>query len=96
MKAPTPRSVGPHIPPPWEPADVGSLQALARGEANAHQQQRALKWIIEAAAGTYDLSYQPDSERATSFAEGRRFVGLQVVKLLKLNLTAMKEVKNGD
>lgn len=53
-------------------------------------QQRALRWIIERAAGTYDQSFTPDSPRLTDFAEGRRFVGLQIVKLLKINLSTMK------
>lgn len=77
---------------PWKPAkyelpDATSIQALAKGEANPDQQMRVLKWIIESAAGTYEPSYRPGQEgdRDTSFAEGRRFVGLQIVKLLKLN-----------
>jgi hypothetical protein len=73
-------------PPLWETADAGALQALARGEALPHQQQRALDFIIKSLAGTYDMSYRPESDRDTSFAEGRRFVGLQVVKLLNLKL----------
>ncbi len=74
-------------PPEYELADVSAIQALLAGEANADQQARALKWIIEAAAGTYDMSFRPgpSGERDTSFAEGRRFVGLQIVKLMKLD-----------
>lgn len=82
------------IPPKWDDFDAGALKALARGDADAGQQQRALKWIIESAAGTYDLSFRPDPHQ-TAFAEGRRFVGLQVVKLLKIDLPALKERKHG-
>ena len=77
----------PWHPPAYEDYDVRALQALAAGNASDRQQQRALQWIIEAAAGTYDMSYRPggeDGRRDTDFAEGRRFVGLQIVKLLKL------------
>ena len=63
------------------------MQALSRGEATDHQQQHALKFIVEQLAGTYDLSFRPDSPRVTDFAEGRRYVGLQIVKLTKLNLS---------
>lgn len=79
-------------PPEWELPDASALQALERGEANASQQQRALKWIIEQAAATYGMSYRPgeSGDRDTAFAEGRRFVGLQCVKLLRLNLGAMR------
>lgn len=82
---------------PWKPvdydlADAGAIQALHRGEASPDQQQRALKWIIERASGTYDLSYHPGTEgqRDTDFAEGRRFVGLQLVKMVKLQLAALR------
>lgn len=86
MKAP------PYLsPPPYAVLHIASMQALARGEASPHQQQAALKWIIEQAAATYDLSFSPDSDRGTSFAEGRRFVGLQIVKMLKLDKEKLKD-----
>ena len=76
---------------PWHPAPydetiTGALKALHAGSANVGQQQRALKWIIEALCATYDLSYRPGAggERDTAFAEGKRFVGQQIVKQLKL------------
>lgn len=78
--------------PAWMPVaydvpEIAAVKALALGEATAVQQQLALKWMIENAAGTYDLSYRSDAdggERETAFAEGRRFVGLQLVKLINL------------
>ena len=78
------------MPPDWELADAGALQALQRGDASPDMQQRALKYVIEVLAGTYDMSYR-DNDRDTTFAEGRRFVGLQCVKLLKVNLGALKD-----
>lgn len=82
-------------PAEWDVPDAGAVQALARGEASPEQQRRALDWIITAAGGTYDLSFNPDSDRATAFAEGRRFVGLQIVKLIKLNLSQYRTAKGG-
>ena len=93
-KLPGAPSPHPHHPPDWESADATAFQALARGDAASHLQQRALKWIIERAAGTYDMSYRGEAEggdRATAFAEGRRFVGLQVVKLLNLDIKKLKD-----
>lgn len=75
--------------PPAELADAASLRALANGVADSHQQQRALKWIIEQAAGTYAFNFYP-SERDTAFALGRAFVGQQIVGLLKLNVGALR------
>lgn len=79
----------PWIPPHYEPEDVIAIQALAKGMANLEQQRRALAWIIEQAAGTYEMSFRPGGEegaRDTIFAEGRRFVGNQVVKMTKLKI----------
>jgi hypothetical protein len=79
----------PWRPPKYEEVDVIAIQALARGTANLEQQKRALAWIIERAAGTYDMSYRPgagEGDRDTVFAEGRRFVGNQVVKMTKLKI----------
>ncbi len=83
---------GPWVPPAYDLADVAAIQALERGDATKEQQQRALKWVIEAACGTYDMSYRPGEEgrRDTDFAEGKRFVGSQIVKLLKLNLSLLR------
>jgi hypothetical protein len=83
--------VSPWLPADWEKADAGALQALARGDAMPHQQQLVLKFIIETVAGTYDLSFRSGKPDETSFAEGKRWVGLQLVKLLKVNLGALKD-----
>lgn len=87
----------PWRPPAFEDADVAAVQALERGNASPDQQKRALRWIIEKGAGTYDLSYRPGTEgqRDTDFAEGRRFVGLQLVKLLKLKLGMITTTRGG-
>jgi hypothetical protein len=76
-------------PPAYEPSDVAAIQALATGAATAGQQVEALRWIVEMAAGTYDLSYRVDP-CATAFAEGRRFVGLNIVKLSKLRMDIVR------
>jgi hypothetical protein len=75
----------------WEKPDAAAIQALTRGEANADQQQRALRWIVEAAAQTYDRSFVPGSADETAFLEGRRDVGRQIVKLTKIKLGMLGE-----
>jgi hypothetical protein len=77
--------------PAWKPvdythADVMALKALARGEATPDQQRSAVAWMI-GSAGTYDLSFRSDvdgGDRETAFAEGKRFMGLQLVKLINM------------
>jgi hypothetical protein len=79
----------------WELADATAIQALERGEADEDQQKRALKWIIENAAATYQLAWEPDNDRASSFEAGRRFVGLKIVELLKINTAKLRRDNNG-
>jgi hypothetical protein len=73
-----------------------SLQALEAGNANERQQKEVLRWLIHDACKTYDLSYRPgeSGRRDTDFAEGKRFVGLQVVTLLKVNTTEVRRRMN--
>lgn len=78
----------PILPPLWEKPDAAAMQALAQGKATSEQQQRALNWIIYGAANTYDLDYRTDP-RDHAFVSGRRFVGLQIIKLIKINLMAI-------
>lgn len=76
----------PWLPAPYQPVDTAALHALEAGNASPGQQQRALAWIINVLCGTYDLSYRPGEggDRETAFAEGKRHVGLQIVKQLKI------------
>ena len=69
---------------PCDDADHAALKACQAGEASGIQQQRALRWIIEKAAATYDLPFRPgaDGARDTDFACGRMFVGQQIVREL--------------
>lgn len=87
-KAPTYK---PWLPPEWEVADAVALQALQRGDADSHAQKRALDWIVKQACRTYDLPYFADSERDSTFATGKQFVGQQIVKLLHINTMKMKK-----
>lgn len=83
------RAAGPHIPAEWEVADAVAIQALVTGTADEHQQKRALKWVIELASGMYEFNYYP-SDRDTAFALGRAFVGQQIVKLTRVNVSRMR------
>lgn len=83
---------------PWMPvqpelADVAALQALAAGTATPDMQKTALDFFINKAARYYDISYRPgghEGDRDTAFAEGRRFSGQQTVKMLKVDIRALK------
>lgn len=84
-RAKSPLPPEPWKPIPWEPEDAYALRALSRGNASEPQQQRALKWILDAAR-TYDQPYRPSSPYDTAFACGMQFVGQEIVKLLNVKL----------
>ncbi len=77
---------------PWqmprvEDADIFALQAVAIGTANDAQQQRAYKYIVRTLCETDRITFWPggeDGKRATDFAEGKRWVGLQLRRVEKM------------
>jgi hypothetical protein len=71
-------------PPKYEKEDVRAIQALAEGTATEADQRRALNWIINVAASTYDEPFRPGNQDAVNYMLGRRSVGLAIVKLMKL------------
>lgn len=77
----------------WDHPTVAAVQALIRGEATDQQQRDFMNWLINQACATYDISFQLEGDRETAFAEGRRFVGSQVVKLSKLSLNQLIKAK---
>lgn len=93
MEKKTSKARGPHMPSEYDVADVSAIQALLIGDATAEQQKRALDWIIIKASGAYEFNYYP-SDRDTSFALGRSFVGQQIIKLTKLNISKLRKESN--
>ena len=78
------------IPPyaPYAPARMWSeivyaIKALQAGEATAEQQALAFNWLIVDVCKKDDMSFRPggpEAARDTDFAEGKRFVAIQVLK----------------
>ncbi len=83
---PNPRSPStrPWHPAAYTPDEVYALQNLERGQANEVQQKLALNFIVRRLCGTYDNTFMPDSDRETVFAEAKRHVGLELVKLINM------------
>lgn len=90
----------PTKPPDYDSNDIAAFKALEAGAASPEQQKRALRWTLVGAADLYGLSYRnggEDGRRATDFAEGRRFVGAQIVKMVNMPgavLNALREKEN--
>jgi hypothetical protein len=66
-------------------AGVSAIQWLATGKADEGAQKIAMDYIINDLCRAYDVSYRPDDaggDRDTAFAEGRRFIGLQLARII--------------
>jgi hypothetical protein len=77
----------PWLLPPIGNADIFALQAMSKGIANEGQQQRAWTYIIRILCATDMMSFWPgaeDGRRATDFAEGKRWVGIQLRRIERL------------
>lgn len=66
-------------------ADAIAIRAVSQGEASPDQQKRAMEAIIGRIACADDLSFRAEDHGGmfeTAFAEGKRYVGLQIRKLI--------------
>ncbi len=79
---------------PHKIADVAAVQAIASGTASPDQQINGMRWIIETACMTYDETFHPESDRASAFMQGRRFVGLKLVLMVKVSVNALLKREN--
>ncbi|QGY29771.1 Bbp19 family protein [Pantoea cypripedii] len=84
----------PYLPYKWSEniPFVYALKAMGKGVATESQQKLILAELMSL-TGYYDLSYRPDSERDTAFAEGKRFIGAQLVKLINLSPDVIESSK---
>lgn len=76
-----------HEPADWTEESVYAVRALYAGTASEAQQRTAWRWIeYVCGVGEFsDLSFRPgglEGDRQTAFSEGKRFVGLQLLKML--------------
>lgn len=86
---------------PWAPADydddlIYAVRAVNLGQANEGQQRLVWSWVmyLTGAGDEFaDLSFRPgpQGDRDTTFAEGKRFVGLQLRKMLHPSVTPTEE-----
>lgn len=79
----------PWMPVAYDEATVMAIRSFASGTANAGQQQAAYDWIVGIASGVNEMTFHPggqEGDRASAFAEGRRFVGNQIRKMLSADV----------
>ncbi len=83
----------PWAPPILELVEVAAIQAVAKGNASAEQQMRAMRVIVEKICRRYDMPYCPGAagERDTNFALGRMSAGTSLTSLLNAPLRNFKD-----
>lgn len=92
----TKKPVPPYLRCDYDIPTVAAVQALAAGAATPDQQRAVLNWLVNQAAATYGQSFQEAGDRETCFAEGRRYVGNQIVKLTKISINALRKATSND
>lgn len=79
-----------YVPAPVPLWATMAIKALADGKADADQQQRGLRFIVENLCGTYDWPYRPGADdRETNVALGKQWVGQQIVKEVNINISKL-------
>ncbi len=76
--------------------DLAAIQSLSHGVADKNQQQMAWNAILHI-CGINDADWMPDEhggDRETSFAAGKRHVGLQLRKLTSFSLNLLTGEQN--
>lgn len=75
---------------------VYAIRALHDGKATDSQQKLVWDWLMYV-TGQDDISFRPgeDGRRETDFAEGKRFVGQQIRKMLDPALTPRPKTERG-
>lgn len=82
----------PKTPEPWHPAEYDdSIRANVKALWLDPTYKIACDWILFDLCRLGDLSFRADSIRTTDFAEGKRFVALQIAKMVK-----MRTAKQGE
>lgn len=73
----------PHAPAPYDRAVLNAVRAFMEGKANEGQQITVRDWLLHLVCRVDDMSYRPgaDGDRATVFAEGKRYVANQLRKM---------------
>lgn len=89
MKIPVSKLLRVDQPAPYTEQIRAGLRAMLSGTATEGQQVAVYEWLIKEAGGIGSQSFRKDPME-TAFAEGRRFVAIQIIHL------TTKEVPHDD
>ena len=70
-------------------AEIRALKSMRAGVATEHEQKIALDYILNILCNRFGNQFYP-TERETNFAQGRKFVGDQIVGAINAPLTTQE------
>ena len=76
--------------------EVRAVKAMYAGEATPEQQRLALAVIVNKFSRAQDLLFVPDSHDQTAFLNGRGFVGMQILKMIKVPIGKLLQIVDED
>jgi len=77
-------------------SEVYAIKNLYDGKASEYEQRLALTVIVNKLSRTHDVLYIPDRPEASAFLNGRAFVGMEILKLLKQPIGKLKDYYDED
>ena len=69
-----------------------AIRGLNAGEATPFQQKLGVEWIINEVSRYYDISFR-DNQKHQDFAEGKRYVGHQIIRVINMDPQTVAEIK---
>jgi hypothetical protein len=76
-------------------AEIRAMRSVYAGEGTAYEQKLTLKIIINNFSRVHDVLYIPGDTHASTFLQGRAFVGANILKILTLPIGALIEEEAG-
>lgn len=70
-----------------------AVKGLVGGAAIPAQQTAFVNWLLFEVCRKDDLAYRPDSDRDTSFAEGKRYVAIQFLRAFNMTADQLAEMR---
>ena len=92
------RTGDPHYPAEYDEVTIMAVRAFHAGIASKDQQAIVRDWLLYAVCRVDDMSFRPggvDGQRLSDFAEGKRYVGNTLRKMLNpITLKALRDRQN--
>ena len=78
---------------PLSKQEIYAIRSLEEGTADPYLQRLALATILKKLSRVYDVHFVPGEPDVSNFLAGRGFVGQEIMKLLRLDAAALREMK---